>query len=88
MTGQIVASNAMNAPQGTILGEENTMWVLLIYLGLMIGFDVLDYGAGALVENMWGSNASLVFFLAAYFFTLWLSWAIAWRAAEKLRLTT
>lgn len=64
------------------------MWVLLIYVGLMIGFDVVDYGIGGFVSRMWGDGISLPVFLACYFFTLWLAWVIAVRLAERLKLTT
>jgi hypothetical protein len=64
------------------------MWVLLIYLGLMIAGDILDYGIGSAAAAMWGDSISLIVFLACYFFTLWLAWAIAWRLAERMKLTT
>ena len=64
------------------------MYVLIIYVALMLAFDVLDYGIGTAVEAMWGGNVSLVVFLACYFGTLYLAWAIAWRLAERMRLTT
>jgi len=64
------------------------MWVLLIYVGLMIGFDFVDYVIGGFVSRMWGDPISLPIFLACYFFTLWLSWVIAVRLAERMKLTT
>jgi hypothetical protein len=64
------------------------MWVLLIYVFLMVGFDVLDVGIGAVVTKMWGDNVSLVVFLFCYFATLAIAWVIAVRIAERLRLTT
>ena len=64
------------------------MWVLLIYLALMIGFDFVDYGIGAMVSNTWGDPISLPVFLFCYFATLYLSWVIAVRIAEKFRLVS
>jgi hypothetical protein len=64
------------------------MWVLLIYVVLMIAGDVIDVGIGAVASNTWGDAISLPIFLACYFFTLWLSWAIAVRLAERMKLTT
>jgi hypothetical protein len=64
------------------------MWVLLIYVGLMIAGDIVDYGIGSVAASLWGDAASLPIFLGCYFFTLWLAWAVAWRVAERFRLTT
>jgi len=64
------------------------MWVLLIYLVLMIAFDLVDVGLGAIVSRAWGDGLSLPIFLALYFATLALAWVIAVRLAERLRLTT
>jgi hypothetical protein len=64
------------------------MWVLLIYLVLMIAFDLVDVAIGAVVSNTWGDTLSLPVFLALYFATLALAWVIAVRLAERLRLTT
>ena len=64
------------------------MWVLLIYVGLMVAFDVVDYVIGGFVSRMWGDGISLPIFLGCYFFTLWLAWVIAVRLAERMKLTT
>jgi hypothetical protein len=64
------------------------MWVLLIYVILMVAFDAVDVGIGAVVSNMWGDGISLPIFLALYFVTLALAWVIAVRLAERFRLTT
>ncbi len=63
------------------------MWVLLIYVALMIGFDFVDYVIGSAVSKFWSDTASLPIFLACYFGTLWLAWIIAVRVAESLKLT-
>jgi hypothetical protein len=64
------------------------MWVLLIYVGLMITFDLVDYVIGGFVSRMWGDGVSLPIFLGCYFFTLWLAWVIAVRLAERMKLTS
>jgi hypothetical protein len=64
------------------------MWVLLIYVVLMVGFDLVDVGIGAVATKMWGDNVSLIVFLACYFATLAIAWIIAVWIAEKMRLTT
>jgi hypothetical protein len=63
------------------------MWVLLIYVALMIGFDVVDYFIGSAVSIFWSDTLSLPIFLFCYFATLWLAWVIAVRLAESLKLT-
>ena len=64
------------------------MWVLLIYVGLMIVGDFIDYGIGAVVSRTWGDAISLPIFLACYFVTLALAWVLAVKIAESLKLTT
>jgi len=49
------------------------MWLLIVYLVLVIVGDVADYLIGLFVERMWGSQASLIVFLALYFLFLWLA---------------
>ena len=44
--------------------------VLLIYVVLMVTFDVVDVGTGAVASNTWGDPISLPIFLACYFATL------------------
>lgn len=64
------------------------MWVLLIYVALMVGFDVVDYFIGSAVSMYWSDAVSLPIFLACYFVTLWLAWVIAVRIAESMKLTS
>ena len=52
---------------------------------MVIG-DLIDFGIGAAISKLWGDAISLPFFLACYFFTLWLAWVIAVRIAERARL--
>jgi hypothetical protein len=64
------------------------MWVLLIYVGLMVAFDIVDYLIGSAVSRYWSDPISLPIFLFCYFFSLWLAWVIAVRIAERMKLTT
>jgi hypothetical protein len=60
--------------------------VLLIvyYVVFMIAGDLSDYLIGLLVEWEFGSQASLIVFLALYFLSLWLSWVLAvWMTEPK-----
>ena len=43
----------------------------------MIAGDFAAYFLGLLVEYEWGSQASLIVFLALYFLFLWVSWVLA-----------
>ena len=63
------------------------MWVLAIYVALMFGFGLVDFGIGTIISREWSDAASLPIFLGSYFFTLWLAWVIAVRIAESFRLT-
>jgi hypothetical protein len=48
----------------------------------MIAGDFAAYFIGLFVEYEWGSNASLIVFLALYFGFLWVSWIFAVWATE------
>jgi len=61
------------------------VWLLIIYVGLVLVGDVADYLIGLAVERMWGSQASLVVFLALYFVLLWLAWVAAVKITEPRR---
>jgi len=58
------------------------MWLLIVYVGLVLVGDVADYLIGLVVEQMWGSQASLVVFLALYFIFLWVAWVVAVKITE------
>ena len=58
------------------------MWLLIVYVGLVLVGDVLDYLIGLVVEQMWGAQASLVVFLALYFIFLWVPWVVAVKITE------
>jgi hypothetical protein len=53
------------------------MWLLIVYIGLVLVGDAVDYMIGLAVERMWGPQASLVVFLVLYFVFLWVAWLIA-----------
>jgi len=60
--------------------------VLLIvwYLGFMIAGDFAAYFIGLFVEYEWGSQASLIVFLALYFIFLWIAWILSvWMTEPK-----
>jgi hypothetical protein len=62
------------------------MTLIFWYLGFMITGDVLAYLLGGLVEYEWGSQASLIVFLALYFLFLWVSWILAVRVRGRAGL--
>jgi hypothetical protein len=60
--------------------------VLLIvyYVVFMIAGDLADYFIGLIVEREFGSEVSLIVFLALYFLFLWFSWLLAvWMTEPK-----
>jgi hypothetical protein len=64
--------------------------VLLIvyYVAFMIAGDLSDHLIGLIVEREFGSQASLIVFLALYFLFLWLSWVFAvWMTEPKPEAT-
>jgi hypothetical protein len=62
------------------------MSLLILYLGLVIAGDFLAYFIGLFVEYEWGSNASMIVFLALYFIFLWVAWILSvWITEPKKR---
>jgi hypothetical protein len=53
------------------------MLLIVYYLVFMAIGDLAAYFIGLSVEYEWGSQASLIVFLALYFIFLWLSWLLA-----------
>jgi hypothetical protein len=51
--------------------------LILYYVAFVIGGDLAAYFLGLLVEYEWGTRASLIVFLALYFFFLWVAWVLA-----------
>jgi hypothetical protein len=58
------------------------MWLLIVYIGLVLVGDAVDYMIGLAVERMWGPQASLVVFLVLYFVFLWIAWLVAVKVTE------
>ena len=58
------------------------MWLLIIYIGLVLLGDMADYLISLTVERMWGSQMSLIVFLALYFVILWAAWIAAVKITE------
>jgi hypothetical protein len=60
------------------------MLLIVYYVIFMITGDLADYFIGLIVEREFGSEASLVVFLALYFGSLWLAWLLAvWMTEPK-----
>jgi hypothetical protein len=57
--------------------SETAMLLIVYYLIFMIAGDFAAYFIGLAVEYEWGSQASLIVFLALYFLFLWVSWVLA-----------
>jgi hypothetical protein len=57
------------------------MWLIAVYVLFMIVGDLVDYGIGLVVEDLWPA-ASLPVFLGLYFLFLWLAWVLAIRVTE------
>jgi hypothetical protein len=60
---------------------EGILQLIVYYVGFMVAGDFADYLIGLVVERIW-PQASLVIFLALYFFFLWLAWVLAVRLTE------
>jgi hypothetical protein len=60
---------------------EGILQLIVYYVGFMVAGDFADYLIGLVVERIW-PQASLVIFLALYFFFLWLAWILAVRLTE------
>jgi hypothetical protein len=58
------------------------MMLIVWYVALMVVGDIIAYFLGELTEYEFGSQVSLVVFLALYFGMLWLAWIIAVRLTE------
>jgi hypothetical protein len=58
------------------------MYLLVVYIALVLVGDLADYLIGLFIERMWGSQASLIVFLALYFIFLWVAWVAAVKITE------
>jgi uncharacterized membrane protein len=56
---------------------EGIVSLIVYYVVFMIIGDFAAYFLGLFTEYEWGSQASLIVFLALYFLFLWLSWVLA-----------
>jgi len=62
------------------------MQLLVYYIGFMILGDLVAYAVGLVTERAFGSQASLIVFLALYFLFLWISWVLAvWLSEPKAK---
>jgi len=69
---------------GDAYSWEGILLLIVYYVGFMIVGDLSDYLIGLIVEREFGSQASLIVFLALYFLFLWLSWLFAvWMTEPK-----
>ena len=60
------------------------MLLIVYYVIFMIAGDLSAYLIGLIVEHEFGSQASLIVFLALYFLFLWVSWLLAvWMTEPK-----
>jgi hypothetical protein len=62
--------------------------LIYYYVACMIAGDFAAYFIGLFVEYEWGSNVSLIVFLALYFFFLWVAWIFAVWATEPKKADT
>jgi hypothetical protein len=60
------------------------MLLIVYYVIFVIAGDLSDYLIGLIVEREFGSQVSLLVFLALYFVVLWLAWLLAvWMTTPK-----
>jgi hypothetical protein len=60
------------------------MMLIVYYVIFVIAGDLSDYLIGLIVEREFGSQVSLLVFLALYFVILWLAWLFAvWMTEPK-----
>ena len=64
------------------------MVLLAYYVVIMLLANVATYFIGLAFERLWGSQASLIVFLALYFFTLWIAWVLAVWLTEPKAVTS
>ena len=58
------------------------MMLIAWYVLFMVAGDIAAYLLGGLAEYEFGSQVSLLVFLALYFGALWLAWVLAVRVTE------
>jgi|RhiMethySRZTD1v2_1073278.scaffolds.fasta_scaffold2923511_1 hypothetical protein len=63
--------------RGDAFLAEGIVSLIVYYVVFMIIGDFAAYFLGLFTEYEWGSQVSLIVFLALYFLFLWLSWVLA-----------
>jgi cation transporter-like permease len=53
------------------------VWLIVYYVIFMIAGDLAAYVIGLVTEREFGSEVSLIVFLALYFLFLWVAWVLA-----------
>ena len=61
---------------------EGIVSLIVYYVVFMIVGDFAAYFLGLFTEYEWGSQVSLIVFLALYFLFLWVSWVLAVRVTS------
>ena len=61
---------------------EGIVSLIVYYVVFMIVGDFAAYFLGLFTEYEWGSQVSLIVFLALYFLFLWVSWVLAVRVTR------
>jgi len=56
--------------------------LIVYYVIFMIAGDLAAYFIGLITEREFGSQVSLIVFLALYFLFLWIAWLLAVRVTE------
>jgi uncharacterized membrane protein len=70
--------------RGVRCSREGIVLLIVYYVVFMIAGDLSAYFIGLIVEREFGSQASLIVFLALYFLFLWFSWLLAvWMTEPK-----
>jgi hypothetical protein len=68
--------------RGDACSWEGIVLLIAYYVVFMISGDLADYLIGLIVEREFGSQVSLIVFLALYFLFLWVAWVLAIRMTE------
>ena len=61
---------------------EGIVSLIVYYVVFMVVGDLAAYFLGLFTEYEWGSQVSLIVFLALYFLFLWVSWVLAVRVTR------
>jgi hypothetical protein len=63
--------------RGDACFAEGIVTLIVYYVIFMVAGDIAAYLLGLFTEYEWGSQVSLIVFLALYFLFLWVSWVLA-----------